>query len=334
MLDNELRELGPPRTLDNTLRTAFSLCPRRFYWMQRGYDYSKKPAFFTWGSAWHECLHQWHKNWDMKIGERLDLSMGAGVDYWNENIGEVEPGPVDNLDNLVALFLKYAEAYPVDGWRLVGGEIGWRWPVGSTSIVVKNSSAYEIRRWTEKQRWYGGSMDGYVTWEGYGKLVLEHKSVNGYLSDGYLNQWSYAQQITGNIWGLTKMQGEDIFGCLMNLASKRIPKTSKGKTNLFSRRLEKRSPIRLEEFEGEVLRNFDQIEQEWDRWTWSMAVDPRECAGGIGKSPCLFRDICLVPIPFHEVDPLIYQGIRLRDEMWEPWKRRGEQTSGGERKKQ
>ena len=113
----------------------------------------------------------------------------------------------------------------------------------------------------------------------------------------------------------------------MNIANKMVPgPRSKRTTPLFTRKLEKRSPNQLKEFEAEVLHDFKLIEDEWENWVWPKTVDPGECVGRVGRAPCLFRHICLTPVPFEEIDPLNFQGIKLRTGVWEPWKRRGEQT--------
>lgn len=311
MTSEELKAQGPPTTLDNTLRTTYRGCPRKLYWLLRGYDYESgtKPAYFIFGSAFTEMQDHWYKNGS------YEKALQAGKDYWEANIEGKETFKPDNLETLEGLWKLYVERYPTEPWKLIAGEVGWRFPIGE----VKG-----------KTLWYGGSMDGYVEWEGYGFLVLENKTTGGWLSTIYLAQWAYAPQITGYIWGLTQLVGKEeggVFGCLMNLSCKNLPgPRSKRTTDQFARKLEQRSSSALKEFEDEVLDDFRLITDEWERWIWKKTVDPGECVGRPGRSACLYRHICVTPIPFEEIDPLTFQGIKLRESEWRPWERRGEQT--------
>ncbi len=320
MTSAELKALGPPTTLDNTLRTTYRGCPRKEYWFLRGYDYKEgtKPAYFIFGSAFTEMQDHWYKNEGDYEG-----SLKAGQEYWNANIEGKETFKPDNLETLEGLWKLYTEHYPMEPWTLIDGEVGWRFPIGERNGEVL---------------WYGGSMDGYIEWPGYGFLVLENKTTGGWIASNYIAQWSYSPQVTGYIWGLTQLKGEEIFGCLMNMSCKNLPappkilkngneaKRKARTTPQFGRKLEQRSTVALEEFESEVLDDFRLIHEEWDRWTWKKSIDPGECVGRPGRSACLYRHICITPIPFEEIDPLTFQGIKLRKGVWEPWKRRGEQT--------
>ncbi|KKL75170.1 hypothetical protein LCGC14_2057570 [marine sediment metagenome] len=326
MTPEELKSQGPPTTLDNTLRSMYRGCPRKMYWFSRGYDYKGegKPVYFTWGSAWHEMLNHWYKYLTKIKQEDYDndenlvkMCYNVGKKYWEENLGPIETFKPNDLETLEKLWSLYTEHYPSEPWILVAGEVGWRFPIGTITGAD----------YIERDVWYGGSMDGYLEWPGYGVLAIEHKSTGAWISEAYLAQWSYSPQITGTIWGLTQLQGKEIFGCLMNIANKMVPgPRSKRTTPLFSRKLEKRSPNQLKEFEAEVLHDFKLINAEWEDWVWPKTVDPGECVGRVGRAPCLFRHICITPIPFEEIDPLTFQGIKLRKGIWEPWKRRGEQT--------
>ena len=170
----------------------------------------------------------------------------------------------------------------------------------------------------------GGSLDAYLEWPGYGLLVLENKTTGSYLTDNYIDSWSFSSQVTQYIWYLTQLQGKEIFGCLMNMACKRIPK-KKTPDALFARDLQKRSPFQLEEFEEEVFAQIKDIEKEWNRWLWPRTRNHVECAGGIGKSPCLFRPLCKAQTkPWDLEDPTSFEGIVWREGPWEPWKRKGE----------
>lgn len=314
MTDAELRQEGAPKELDNTMRVQFRECPRKLYWFLRGFTWKGKPAYFTAGSSWHIFIESYYLSAEADRKERIIGSIEKAYRFYQENIGEAIPRDSDKWENLEQLMLLYADTYPKEPWRMISGETGWLWPIDS-------------------KRMYGGSLDGYLEWPGYGTLAIEEKTVGMYLTDSYIAQWSFSPQVTGIIWGLTGHLGTEVFGCLMNLASKVLPKwstyddepprtKSKRTTPQFTRRLEKRSRARLIEFRDEVIRDFDYLENEFHRWSWPMSVNPIECVGGIGKKACLFKDVCMLPVHFTEVDPLEFSYITLRTEKWEPWNRR------------
>jgi len=310
MTNEELFNQGPPKILDNTMRTDWRLCPRRFYWNSRGYTYKGKPIYFTSGSAWHLFIERYYT---YLPSEPQALAAIAAIHeaktfYRDNSIGDIEVPKTDAWENLEQLMRLYAETYPAESWILLSGETGWLWPI-------------------HPELMYGGSLDGYIEWPGYGILAIENKTVGMYLNESYVNQWSFAPQITGILWGLEGLLGKQPFGCLMNLASKqpRSPK-SKATTPQFTRRLEKRTSVQLKEFTNEVIRDHNDLKKEWERWVWPRTVNPIECAGGIGRKRCLYADLCLTPLPFTEIDPLTTANhIALRDKPWEPWKRKGGQ---------
>jgi len=311
MTDEELKAEGPPKELDNTMRSEWRSCPRRFYWNRRGFTWRGKPAYFAAGIAWHQFIEDYYTLLQApQVGHIMatEAAIKGAQEVYLKELGDVEPSKNDTFENMEALMRLYASTYTSEPWKLVSGETGWLWPLDSKHL-------------------YGGSVDGYIEWPGYGTLAIENKTVGMYLNESYINQWAYSPQITGIIWGLTGFLGQEVFGCLMNMASKvmRGPK-SKAQTPQFTRRLEKRSKARLDEFRLEVLRDFEDIEREYDRWVWPMTTNPIECAGGVGRKPCLYKEICLLPIPFQEIDPLEYSYIIMSEEKWQPWKREGGQS--------
>lgn len=310
MTNDELRAAGPPTKFDNTLGSTFEECTRKFYWWNRGYTYPTRPSYFSWGSAWGIMQGIWHSSpgphsspSSKEFVENLIYAKAEGKRFWQES-GSVEKPPNDTLDNLLALFDAYVETYQNEPFEIVpgGAEKGWLWPLSGTPYML------------------GGSIDQYIQWEPFGTLVKEDKTVGGYLTDGYIRQWAFANQVTGYIWYLTQLHGEECFGCLVNMASKtpRGPKST-AKTPRFARSLEKRTEADFAEFEAAWLYRIHRIEDMWERWLWPKTTNQLCCTGGIGKSPCLYQPLCLSQIPFVELDPLQFPGIVLDPKPWAPW---------------
>ena len=306
--DKELRSGGPPSTYDWTMRSTFRSCPRKLYFFLRGLDYANTPPYFTFGKAWQATLDQWY---DPQVGEdwlpdsivqHYLRALEGGRKVWAED--GVEGFTPNDCATMELLFQHYVSTYPLEPFKVIGTEKGWEWPFRDTPYYL------------------GGSLDGYIEWSPYGVLVMENKTTGLYLGDQFLKQWNFSGQVTQYTWYLVQLMGEEIFGCLMNMASKRIPKT-KAPTNLFARDLQKRSPFQLEEFEQGVLLDIQDIEREWDRWAWPKTLNPIECVGGIGRAPCLFQPLCLTEAHPWELDPSTWarEGITSRDGDWCPWKR-------------
>jgi len=312
--DEEMRKERFPQTWDNTMGTQG--CPRKFYWFWRGIDYKVRPAYFTFGQAWQEGIEAWYVYQDLRFEARTQAMLTAIYDCWN-NSGSIESG-VNTIDNLTHLAMWYAVEYDRELWNpvLLGDkmELGFKFPLSGTDCVL------------------AGALDGYIQWEGYGALILENKTTGTYLNDNYINGWDFSSQVTQYIWALNQILGdEEVFGCLMNMASKRI--TQKAKTawsthgmvpdGIFGRSLQKRDEFQLEKFEEQWRWVIREYQRYWDNWFWPMTKDHIQCVGGIGKSPCLYKPLCLQPQePWEIEDPLsVSHDFAPRKNVWTPWDR-------------
>ena len=317
-MDNATLQASPfPDTWDNTMRCLVAECPRKWYFFQRGFDYVSKPAYFIWGSAFGEILAAWYS-----LNEAIQDPMSpeyqihahaalqAGLTYWDESL--VEDKGINKRASLELVWKAYLEYYPFEEWQMVeeGAEAGWSYPLLGTDWFL------------------GGALDGYINWPAYGMCALEDKTDGGYLSDSYMQSWSFSGQVTGYVWYLSKILGEqNVAGCLMNCATKNVPgPRSKWTTARFRRSLEKRSPQQLAEFEEQWAFEIHRFKRDyWDRWYWPRAVNKDSCSGGTGKAPCLFKAICLSDADPCEVNPSFASYIVEREGRWEPWNRSGKQ---------
>jgi hypothetical protein len=94
-----------------------------------------------------------------------------------------------------------------------------------------------------------------------------------------------------------------------------------GTTPQFSSQIETRNEDELREFENDWRRDIEDIERSWDRWHFPKTTDTINCTGGIGKSACPYKGLCLCGLPPYLVDPLAFPNLALKREKWEPWKR-------------
>lgn len=305
------RDKGPPLRYDNTMRTLFHSCQRKFYWWKiRGADYLVRPAYFSWGTAWHEIKGAWYSSpshefppYSPEWKALAVIALQKGLKTWDDS--GAQDHKFDSRINLIRLWEAYLTSHPTINWRLIkgGAELGWLWPLPSTKYFL------------------GGSLDGYIDYPGYGKMPLEEKTTGIWLSDFYIMQWRFSSQITGYIWYLTQLLGtENVHGALINMATKQIVKGS-GTTPQFAHTIETRNENDLFEFELDWKKDIKSIENCWESWHWSKTTDTINCVGGIGKSSCLYRGLCLSGLPPYFIDPLAFPNITLRKEEWEPWKR-------------
>jgi hypothetical protein len=320
MTNEELRSSTFPLIWDNTMRATGKQCQRKFYWFLRGYDFKGKPAYFTWGGAWHEMLRHWYHTphpedpKDNEFWECAKASLAVGRAYYDNEIFDAEVTGDNSRANLEPIFVNYLVEHPTEAWKPIkmgeeGGEFGWEYPIAGSDYSL------------------GGSTDDVIEWPSYGMLIREDKTTGSYLTDNYIGSWSLSGQISGYIWYLTQIIGPDeVFGCLVNMVTKKKPgPKSSWKTPRTARSLEKRSKLRLEKFIEDFLWDIEEFKRCWNEWRWPMTPDITNCFGGVGKAPCLFRNTCLLDTDYTTVDPSQFQEIGLRQEAWEPWKRKGEQ---------
>ena len=310
-----MKASGPPEVFDNTMLGTWATCPRRFFFFHAGLRSRGTPLYFTYGRAIGMALNIWHqeKGQESFPGEmRQMLGIGAiRKVYEEEQPGAEGPGPVDNINGLKACentFVLYTTIYAGrDPWQTIKGEIGFQIPVPHTSFS------------------YAGAMDAYIEWEPHGMLVREDKSTGAWIGPSYLNQFRQSTQVTGYYWALRETLGEEPFGVLVNAIGKRKRKEPEEQ---FSRWLEKRDEGYLELFLRETVLMVDDIRREWDRWQFPKYGERNSmnCSGGMGRSECPYRQLCLLPVPPWHPE---FQGtFRLEEHYnmrsWSPWDRSGE----------
>ena len=313
--DEQMRDEGCPTRFDNTMLTGFdSECRRKFYLFWRGLDYEIRPAYFSFGTAWDKGLGAFYTT-KGDVGFRLEAAFKAATLSW-----EASGSPPDNtnsLENLQFLLTFYAIDYETEQWQVIapGGEmeLGFVFPLRDTK--------YEL----------AGAMDGYIEWKGLGLLHLENKTSGMPLNDRYMAQWDFSPQLKQYHWGLWQLLGEEPFGTLMNCAHKKL--TIKAKDafrnegdvpeGCFGRYLVKKSGTEIEQFEVDCLRIIEEMEIEWERWEWRKTRWQFNCVGGMGKSPCPYKRLCITDaLPWEMSEQqLCGPGLAWRKEIWEPWKR-------------
>jgi hypothetical protein len=254
----------------------------------------------------------------VELKERFEAALGVGLKMWDDE--GVQDAGVNKREMLEKLLRVYVVSYTdEEKWKptLLEGkmELGFEFPFKDSGYFL------------------AGAVDGSLEWKPYGKLVLENKTSGVPLTDSWCGQWAFSTQITQYFWGLEKISGEEPFGVLVNGVYKGVSlkalmefeKSGEPPAGATTRHLEKRSAFQLAEFETGIERFIEELEREWKhRWLWPKTSSHVECVGGIGKSPCAFRSLCLLDAWPWEIENPALPGLRWRSEAWEPW-RRGEE---------
>lgn len=302
MKDRDLR-IEIPTTFDNTMLATWATCPRRLYWFLRGLDYKERPAYFTWGTAFGAAVNAWHASVGQPKRDRVLSSMVEIDRYWIDSPLAID---LNSKDNLLNCFLGYTEVYgEEEPWTILyeGKELGFTLPIPGTEFF------------------YAGAIDGGISWPGFGNLVLENKTTGQYITEGYSAQYEHSTQITGYFWAFAEIVGEP-FGVYVNSTSKR---KRKEKDLQYHRQLTKRGKYETEYFLRDTKALIEDILREYDQWKWPKygQRNPMNCAGGAGRSPCLYRRLCTMEFEPWDLDEEGYDfssefGTR---EKWEPWNR-------------
>ena len=307
-----------PTSYDNTMLSTFASCQRKFklFWM--GLEHKETPAYFTFGRVWQTALEKWYTAKgapEYRLGEALVLAEKAWQDAGSPM------GKRDNIENLKFMLTIYAIEYDKEPWEIIlhtvgetpKMELGFEFPLPGTPWML------------------AGAIDGYIEWGAYGKLVLEDKTSGVSLGDSYMAQWGFSSQVTQYFWGLSQLLPEAPFGVLMNCAWKGVSEKAKLAfqkdlvipEGVFARNLEKRSLWRLKEFERDCRLLIEDIQRGFDKGHWPKTKNAIECTGGIGKSPCAFKRLCLAEIDPWELptEQLLGNDLKFRDSAWKPWER-------------
>jgi len=297
-----------PDTFDNTMLSTFCVCHRRFYWFMRRAFRSSEPPYFAFGKAFGAGINAWHAG-QGKASEdaRLAKALLTAQKEWYKD--DPMPDNTNSLDNLLRLLEDYTVHYgEEERWKpsYKTGELGFAFPIPGTSYF------------------YGGSLDQPIEWEGYGKMLREDKTTGAWITPSYMEQWELSTQVTGYMWAFLQLHGEVPFGALMNVASK---KSRKEKDLQFGRRIVEHSEWKLNEFiEGtkEIIREIEWCHQ-WSSFPMTGARDPIACVGGMGRSACIYKDLCFLERNPEDIEDeeLISSGYIIKPP-WKPWEREGE----------
>lgn len=297
-----------PDTFDNTMLSNFCSCHRKFYWFSRRVFSSFNPPYFAFGRAFGVGVNTWHQfQGKQDVETRLGLALVEAQKEWMRD--NPDEDNTNNLENLCRLLEDYTLVYgEFERWEPAykSGELGFTFPIQGTPYS------------------YGGSIDQPIDWPGYGIMLREDKTTGGWITPNYMEQWDFSTQVVGYLWAFTQLQGKVPYGTLMNVASK---KPRKDKDLQFGRRIVEHSEWKISEFINGTTEIIQNIERCYSANSFPMtgARDPIHCTGGMGRSACDYKGLCLIAREPDEIsdEELISLGYTIKGP-WAPWEREGE----------
>jgi len=261
--------------VDNFALSIYQSCPSKYdlriiqQWTTR-----RKSAALGFGGAFHLGLAEWYKT-----GSRQEM-LKAIQEGWPDGM------PVDDFRSkakCVEALIAYTKEYPAENFTVVDGpdgkliEVSFTLPTGlylplcyhvdeNGIISGCGNDARMDRSWDPtigacpncglplEDLQYGGIFDGLVEFSG-ALYVFEHKTTSR-LGDRFFDQFRPNNQVSGYVWGASKLSGKQIGGALINAIG--IYKSSPTK---FKRQVTMRAPEEINEWLGSVYNTCVSIQQ-------------------------------------------------------------------------
>lgn len=258
--------------IDNYALTMFQSCPAKFdlrilqHWTTR-----RKSAPLGFGGAFHSGLAEWYRT-----ASRQSMLL-AVKNAWPDSM------PVDDyrtLQKCVDALLSYVKEYPGETFQLVQGPDGPLVEVAFTLPTDMYLSCFECGPiagvWDPElvpicqncgmalePIEYGGIFDLLVEFNQQ-VFVVDHKTTSQ-LGAGFFNQFRPNNQMTGYVWGSSKLSGQRVGGALINAIC--VLKSSPTK---FARQVTTRTDHEIAEWMVSVHRTCENIQQCRRTGIWHM----------------------------------------------------------------
>ena len=239
--------------LDNSSLTRFMTCPRKFYYSNtEKLTEEKEGEALTAGSACHEYLQA------MWAGKSQDDCMDAFVDY----IKRPTSADIDIRIDEETSGKRGGQKYSVE-WLLFILELYYkRFPIYNEEFeVVTNAQGKPYLETgfaidVGQNKVFTGKIDAIVRMKKTGRLwIVDHKTTQKILNDFYFKTYTLHNQITGYLWAVRELLGEEPEGCIINAL--RIAQLKRGTVDalvekIFCRAQTFRKPAQIQEREYEV----------------------------------------------------------------------------------
>lgn len=276
-----------PKVLDNTMVSAYRLCPRKFVWrhgemLQR----TETSIHLLSGGAYAKGLEVVRKCYfDKGLSFDESLARGAGALY--AAFGMVEPHPKysnKSATNLVGALAYYFEQWPID--RIIKPyrpspearhTIEWNFSVPIPGISHPESGEPLL---------YCGRFDMIGQHEMYPCLLGEDDKTTSQLGQSWFDKWRLSNQILGYCWG-AREHNLQLGG--FNIRGISLLKNSFG----HSEAIKLVNEWEIDRFVSNLQLTVRRMLSDWERGTWEMDMG-HACAQFGG---CDYLPLCEAPDP-------------------------------------
>jgi hypothetical protein len=257
--------------LDNFALSLFQSCPAMYNLrIEQGWVPVRKHAALGFGGAIHIALAAWHRTYNAKAAIR------AMLEKWPDGMPEED---FRTKEKAISVMLEYFQTYPQENFKVVGApdsalieraftiDTGLFLECGacqmySTSNRVTDNVCFSCGQLLEPLE-YGGILDAGILF--YDKVyTLEHKTTTR-MGDSYFLQFKPNNQVTGYIWGLSKLTNTQVGGCMVNAIG-----IYKSQATKFERHLTTRTQAEIDEWLLNVLATANDIARCKRTGIWPM----------------------------------------------------------------
>lgn len=296
-----------PLVWDNSMRSAFVECPRKFYWEYLHHFKPKGESIHLHaGKAWAHALEVTRR---LYYEEGLDpvQCVGAGLEalviaYGDFIAPERGSGAAKSLDRLVEAFAYYWKAFPLETdpaqpYRTSDGK-----PMVEFSFALPIDDKRLLHPVTGEPIIYAGRADMIATYAG-GISVYDDKTTSA-LGGQWANQWNRRAQFTGYTWA-ARAYGIPASQVLVRGIA--ILKTEIKHAECIT----VRTPHHVHEWHEQFIRDVLRAKKAWEEGYWDLNLaDGCSSFGG-----CMFQQPCM------SADPTPWLEGQFIRRVWDPVKR-------------
>lgn len=272
-----------PLVWDNTMRSTFVSCPRKFayehleHWKPQG-----QSVHLHAGAAWASALERTRLAFYVE-GESAEHAVEQGVARFITAYGDFEcpDDSAKSRSRMVDAFVFYFERYPLatDPCQPYLGPNG---PMIEFSFIEPLDDAL-LHPVTGDPILYSGRADMIATYAG-AVSIFDDKTTSS-LGASWAGQWDMRSQFTGYAWAATRY-GIPVTQVVVRGIS--ILKTKFDTAQAISHR----DDWRIERWRQQVIRDITRAKRSWEEGYWDI-VEGDACGsygGCLFKQPCMSRD--------------------------------------------
>jgi hypothetical protein len=300
--------------LDNTKRSCFNTCRRKFYWQHiRGLKPEFGSTALRFGTTWHGALEGFYSHikehgWS-EDGKAIHAACDLAKKEWDKETSKQNfATDYRTFEQCMTMFLQYTNHYVGDKGllKVIETEQVFAYKMELDEFLHEDILFPYL---VDTNLFFTGKIDLQVMLSGI-RWMVEHKTTSQSLSTQVL-RLHRTPQIKGYCWASDKVHDFPVEGCLVSFAhctSRKSPKTDEyGKVTMdFARTPQIFSEADLEQWRISFLSTANEVAHEMQRNLWPMCED--SC---YNYGPCAYSMLCEQNVPIDSVNTAGY--------IYDPW---------------